>query len=205
LDATYGRARGEDLEWVIVGSVASALQGCRISPHDADIITRAPQAVFRFAEFMRAFAAAECAAESPEEGPWWSTEETPVYVGSYWDLDWHYACWDVDGSLISVVHVVAPGGHPGFRDSGGVWECDPSVWPHLRTVRFSGRDVPVMPLEIQLETNMARGWTFSGESLQGRIEEIVRVLKRDGYDRSLLEWALRTQHVAKFDEMMSQG
>ncbi|UCC69376.1 MAG: hypothetical protein JSV79_05545 [Armatimonadota bacterium] len=131
LDTTYDQAQSEGLEWTVVGSVATALQGCRLSPHDIDIVTREPEVVFGFAELMRPFAAAECPAESPEEGPWHSTEEKPVFVGSYWDLDWHYAWWDVDDALVSVVHVVAPGGHPGFRDTGGVWECDPSVWPHI--------------------------------------------------------------------------
>ena len=202
LDTTYDRAQSEGLEWTVVGSVATALQGCGMSPHDIDIITRVPEHVFRFAEFMRPFAAAECTAESPEDGPWWSTEEKPVYVGSYWDLDWHYACWDIDESLVSVVHVVAPGGHPGFRDTGGVWECDPGVWPHLKTVSFAGRDVPVVPLEVQLETIMTRGYTFSGESLESRAIEMVRVLREKGCERSLLEWEMREAHIARFDEMM---
>ena len=201
LDTTYDRAQSEELEWVVVGSVATALQRCRVTPHDIDIITRVPEHVFRFAELMRPFAAKECAAESPENGPWWSTEEKPVFVGSYWDLDWHYAAWDIDDSLVSVVHVVAPGGHPGFRDTGGVWECDPSIWPRIKSVTFGGRAVPVVPLEIQLETNMARGYTFSGESLEGRIAEMIRVLTEEGSDRSLLEWALRDEHFAKLDEM----
>lgn len=203
LDTTYDRAQSEGLDWTVVGSAATALQGCQISPHDVDIITRVPEHVFRFAESMRPFAANECAAESPENGPWWSTEETPVYVGSYWDLDWHYACWDIDESLVSVVHVVAPGGHPGFHCTGGVWECDPSIWPHIKTVSFAGRAVPVVPLEIQIETTMARGKDFKGESLDPRLAEMVRVLRETGYDRSLLEWALSDTHIARFDALMN--
>jgi hypothetical protein len=202
LETTYDWARTEGLDWTVVGSGATALQGCQVSPHDLDVITRVPEHVFRFAELMHPFAARECAAESPENGPWWSTAETPVYVGSYWGLDWHYACWDINEFLVSVVHVVAPGGHPGFRGSGGVWECDPRVWPHIKTAGFVGQPVPVVPLEVQLETIMARGTDFEGRSLEPRLVEMVRVLRQTGYDRSLLEWALRDEHIRRFDALI---
>jgi hypothetical protein len=202
LEATYDRAQSEGLEWAVVGSAATALQGCRICPHDIDIITRIPEHVFRFAAFMRPFAAAECAAESPENGPWCSTQDKPVYVGSYWGLDWHFARWEIDDTNVEIVHIVAPGGHQGFRNTNGVWECDPTVWPHVKTVAFAGRAVPVVPLEVQLETTMTRGYTFSGESLEGRAIEMVRVLREEGCDRSLLEWAMRDEHIARFDEMV---
>jgi hypothetical protein len=205
LETTYGRAQSEGLEWSVVGSAATALQGCRISPHDIDIMTRVPEHVFRFAAFMQPFAAAECAAESPGTGWWFSTQKKPVYVGSYWGLDWHFARWEIDDTNVEIVHIVAPGGHECFRNSSGVWECDPSVWPHIRTVRFAGRAVPVVPLEIQLETNMTRGYTFSGESLEGRIAEVVRVLRETGCNRSLLEWALREEHLAKVDPRINAG
>ncbi len=210
LETSYGPAQNEGLEWAVVGSAATALQGCRISPHDIDIMTRAPEHVFRFAAFMQPFAAGECAVESPEKGWWCSTQKKPVYVGSYWGLDWHFARWEIDDTYLEIVHIVAPGGHEGFRNSSGVWECDPSVWPHIRTVGFAGRAVPVVPLEIQLETNMTRGYTrsraqFSGESLEGRIAEMVRVLRETGCNRSLLEWALREEHLAKVDPRINAG
>jgi hypothetical protein len=39
--------------------------------------------------------------------------------------------------------------------------------------------------------------------LEGRIGEMVRVLREGGYDRSLVEWAVRPEHVARFEEMMA--
>jgi hypothetical protein len=49
---------------------------------------------------------------------------------------------------------------------------------------------------------MARGTDFRGGSLDDRLAEMVRVLGETGYDRSLLEWALRDEHLARFDELM---
>jgi hypothetical protein len=60
----------------------------------------------------------------------------------------------------------------------------------------------VVPLEVQLETILTRGYTFSGESLESRAVEMVRVLREKGCDRSLLEWAMRDEHIAKFEQMM---
>ncbi len=94
-----------------------------------------------------------------------------------------------------------PGRCPAFGGTGGVWECDPLVWPHVATVSFAGQAVAVVPLETQLETNIAGSWAFSGESLQGRTEEMVRMLRERGYDRSLFEWAARPEHLARFDEV----
>jgi hypothetical protein len=205
LHAAHDALERDGVQWAVAGSTATALQGCETSPKDIEILTMKPEAVVRFAELLSAFAAAECEVESPAVGPWRSTKDVPVFVGSYWGLDWHFACWDLEDFEVEVVHIVAPDGHPAFRDSDGVWDCDPRIWPHVRRVPFAGYEVPVVPLEIQLETNMVRGQTMRGESLEGRISEIIRVLKENGYDRALLEWSLRSEHLRAFDKRMQEG
>jgi hypothetical protein len=55
--------------------------------------------------------------------------------------------------------------------------------------------VPVVPLEIQLQTNLQRG-------LDERVADIVGVLRRDGYDAALIGQSLSTAHRAAFRSMM---
>jgi hypothetical protein len=69
-------------------------------------------------------------------------------------------------------------------------------------VAFAGDSVPVVPLEFQVGTNLDRGRTKHGEDCMGRVREIARVFRANGYDRVLLEWALSPAHLARFDEVM---
>jgi hypothetical protein len=47
--------------------------------------------------------------------------------------------------------------------------------------------VPVVPLEIQLETNLERG-------LPDRVAQIVDRFRQDGYDRELLDHSLAPRY-----------
>jgi hypothetical protein len=60
---------------------------------------------------------------------------------------------------------------------------------------FAGQPIPVVPLEIQLETNLSRG-------LEERSAEILAVLRRSGYDRRLIEKALSREHLRSFEASM---
>ncbi len=157
------------------------------SPRDLEIVTRRSQTVAHIADLMAGFAAAACHVESPEVGPWRSTAQRPVYIGSYWGLDWHFGCWEIEGVEVEVVHVVAPGGHSDFRGTDGIWDTDPRIWAHIRTVSCASYKVPVVPLEIQLETNLLRWLGFGEERFEARAKEIIRVFKESGYDRALFD------------------
>jgi len=68
----------------------------------------------------------------------------------------------------------------------------------LKQVHFDKYIIPVVPLEIQLETNMSRGLTE-------RVEEIVRVFREKGYDQQLLSIALKQTHLKQFEVLMKKG
>lgn len=197
----------EGIEWAVVGSTATALQGCRVTPHDIEFLLREPERVPRFAELMALYVAAACDVPSPEGGPFRSTLACPLFIGSYLGLDWHYAAWDVDGITVEATHVVPPGGHPAFRgskpgESDGMWDCSPRIWPHIRRVTAFGREIPVVPLECQVSTNLVRGAYPGGERFQQRAIEICRVLRQRGYDQALLSASLKRQHAAWVQEAL---
>ncbi len=186
----------EGLSWAVVGSTATALQGCRVAPHDLDLLTQEPGSVFRFADLLAPFAAAEST-----DSFFLSTAAVPVSVGPMGGMDWHFGRWQIAGLSVEVAHIAPPQGWSP-PPAEGAWECGPAVWPYVRRAAFEGYSVPVAPLEVQVETNLARGRTESGEDLSLRVAEIARVFRENGYDRALLEWALHPTRLARFDAIL---
>jgi hypothetical protein len=93
---------------------------------------------------------------------------------------------------------VAPEGFPSSEEGAGIWEAGPEIWPYVRRIAFAGHPVPVVPLEIQLETNLSRG-------LEQRTAGTIAVLKRDGYDRELVRKALSREHQEQFEALMNEA
>ena len=187
LAARAAGARPERGGWAIIGSVASALQGCVLRPRDVDLLVAQPEDVARWAAFMAPFA-------GPPDGhadgsdTWRSTSARPVHSGpDAFGFVWHFARSYLAGCEVEVAHIAPPEGFPTSVDGAGIWEAGPEIWPHVKTVAFGGRQVPVVPLEIQLETAMAR-------ELPERVDEILAVLRLRGHDAELLRRSLRPRH-----------
>ena len=197
LEFTYDTAEKEGVGWAVVGSTATALQGCRLTPHDLDLLAQEPRSVFRFAELLSPFAAAGSAGVGDS---FLSTPGVPVQVFLAGGHYWHFARWMIDGFAAEVAHIADTEGHDFHGDV--VWECGPALWSHLRRVAFAGYSVPVVPLEFQVGINLDRDRTKHGEDNFDRVGEIARVFRANGYDRPLLEWALSPAHLARFDEVM---
>ena len=179
----------------ILGSVATALQGCQVLPRDIDLLVIEPRHVYRFAQLMAAHTPAQC--EHPVgHDQWLSSEEMLVSAGpDDYGFFWHFGRWLVHGVKVEIAHITAPEGFPTSEEGAGIWEAGPEIWPHLRYVSFADLRIPVVPLEIQLETNLHRG-------LEDRAAEIVSVLQKGGYDPVLIEKALTKEHPQAFNTMM---
>lgn len=185
------------LRWAVIGSVATALQGCRVEPRDIDFLARQPDEVFRFAACMAVYAPPVCPLP-PGDPMWVASAERSVDVSTdAYGFRWHFARWIVDGVKVEVAHISPP---PRFRtsaDGAGIWEGGAEIWPHVVWTPFEGRTIPVVPLEIQLATNLSRG-------LENRVSEIVAVFRRRGYDRGLLDRALRVETRARVDALLAE-
>jgi hypothetical protein len=179
----------------VIGSVASILQGCQLVPRDLDLLASRPEEVIRFAELMWAYAPRH--AEKPTDHPdWLSSEEEPLSIGpDDYGFLWHFGRWLVDGVKVEMAHIVAPEGFRTSVDGAGIWEAGPEIWPQIRKVPFAGYHVPVVPLEIQLQTSMSRG-------MEERTAEIITVLQQSSYDPDLVQTALSTEHRKAFDALM---
>ncbi len=197
LQITYAFLERDEIRWAIIGSVASALHGCQISPNDIDFLAVKPEGVYRFVELMSAYALPRCE-YPPGDDNWHSSEELPVTSGpDPYGFTWHFARWYVDSFKVEIAHIVAPEGYPTSSDGAGIWEAGREIWPHIRNVPFAGYWVPVVPLEIQLETNLGRG-------LENRVNEIIAIFQENGYDRALIQNSLTSEHLEVFESLMQQ-
>ncbi|MEM7029781.1 MAG: hypothetical protein AAF629_09460 [Chloroflexota bacterium] len=184
----------EEHRWAIAGSVASVLNGCQFEPGDLDILACRPEGVYQFAEAMMIFAPEDCPHPEQDEA-WFSSKDLPVSVYEEYGFQWYFCRWVVADFEVEVAHIIPPVGTPISKDGAGIWEGGAEVWPHIRTVPFQGNQVPVVPLEIQLESNMNRG-------LKDRIAEIVHIFRTQRYNRPLLEQSLSRDHLQEFDQEM---
>jgi hypothetical protein len=219
LGAMAAQSKGEEMPWklaldtilgltlplfacdepqcAVIGSVASALQGCQVSPRDIDLLAVKAEVVYRFAEQMSAYTPPQCE-HAPGHEKWLSSEEMLVSVGpDDYGFVWHFGRWEVDGEKVEIAHIVAPEGFPTSEDGAGIWEAGPEIWPHIRKVMFAGHAVPVVSLEIQLETNLSRG-------LEERSAEIIAVLHQRGYDSRLVQKALNREHLRTFEALVKK-
>ena len=188
----------EHTRWAIIGSVATALQGCRVSPRDIDILAMNPEGVFRFAEMMVDYTPARCEVQE-DHNAWYSSEQELLREGpDDFGYVWTFARWIIDGLKVEVAHIVGPEGGGPTAPGAGIWEAGPEIWPHVREVCYRGHPVPVVPLEIQLETCLRRG-------LEPRVSEIVRALLRGGYNNGLIELGLNKDHLDQFRRLETEG
>jgi hypothetical protein len=187
---------GDEPACAVIGSVATALQGCQVTPRDIDLLSIEPDVAFRFAELMSAHAPEECP-HSPDHAEWISSAETPLSIGpDDYGFTWHFGRWLVEGMKVEIAHIVAPEEFPTSADDAGIWEAGPEIWPYVHHVSFGEHRVPVVPLEIQPETAMQRG-------LEERVSEIMPVLKNRGYDRELVQRALTAEHLEAFRSLVA--
>jgi len=230
LELTYERVEKEGIAWALIDAGAANLQGARVPPHLRDgfcIMTEQAAGVFRFAELLLPITPEGEETAGPRKEPGRSTRKhtvfvgdlpsdriaqrlpagrstrkAPVSVGPGLGLDWHWATWTIHHAEVTVVHVDASQGHPNHRSEGGVWEMDPAIWPHVRRVAFDRYSVPVVPLEILAAHYLAGDHMESPEEQFYNTAEIARVFRANGYDRALLEWAIRPADLPRFDAIL---
>jgi hypothetical protein len=170
----------EQVRWTLIGSAATALQGCAIQPNDLDFLTQTPAGTYRFAELLAAEMPATCPDPEGELG-WYSSQAEPLRIGpDAYSYTWTFARWYLDGCKVEAAHIMPPA-H--VHAQHGIWEAGPEIWPYVRAVRWQGYPVPVVPLEIQLGTSLQR-------RLTKRVGAIVQVLGAQGFDEPLLRQCL---------------
>ena len=190
LDLTYDSLNSESVRWCLIGSTATSLQGCSITPNDIDILTATPQGVHHFVHLLDRFTPHTCPFDEEDEERWHSSKAYPVQSGlDPYGYMWHFARWFIQGIKTEIAHIVPPDSFRFADAERGIWEGGPEIWRYIATVPFGEFQVPVVPLIIQLETNLSR-------NLTDRVQEIIHRLNQTGVNPELLQLCLSRDHVA---------
>lgn len=180
--AAFADGVGERLTWMVVGSAASAIQGVAVKPGDVDVAVHPETSDATMAEGLGALAAyaAESAA-ADDLATFVSTRERPLLATSRGF--WLFGRWTVAGGKVEVARIREPVAPHAVLETLGT-----AVWDHRRHVRWRGRSVPVVPLEVQLATIVARGLVDREQAVRARLAEIgarEELLQRAFVDRGL--------------------
>lgn len=172
------RAWDAHVDWMLVGSAASAFQGVRVAPADVDVLVRTPSDVARLAAHLDDLAVPAATGRDPVT--FLSSHGEPLLSTAADGAVWALGRWVVGGVPLEVAHLqpLAPAA-PGLAETWG-----PRVWEVRRDVTAHGLTVPCVPLEVQVVTAHVRGDA-------GRRDAIAAALRVRGVDGPLLAEALR--------------
>lgn len=147
LEGVVERLAEVDLEWMLVGSAATALRGAAVEPGDLDLLARTPAGVHSAAAVLPS--GREISA-TKDPGEWFSSAAEPVLT--FGDtVRWTVGRWMMAGTKVELAHI----DHPDASDLlietfGGL------IWRERSVLEWRGMLVPLVPLEVQLATMIVR-------------------------------------------------
>ncbi|MFD1176661.1 hypothetical protein ACFQ3W_10155 [Paenibacillus puldeungensis] len=193
-DLYYGS--NNKVDWILVGSVASLLQGAEMDPNDIDIYTKDQDDVLRLSTIL-----AKHSKENPSDLPmhdpkWMSSIAEPFFTQSFPSgFTWTKGKWEIDSFQLEVVQISNSAGIPDSISGDGIWEGGKYIWEYFKEVEFANYRIPVVPLEIQLESNLRR-------NREDRAKSIISAMKKHGFDRELLEKSLSIKHKKIINDLL---
>lgn len=143
------RLRPLRVDWMLVGSAGTAVHGAQIQPVDIDILLRRADDVASVAQSMP-----NRVDPSPSSDPeeWLSTAHQPVLRFGTENDRWTFGRWVLAGMVVEVAHIAASGAEGLLIETLGE-----QVWRVRTWVVWRGQRLPVVPLEVQLASMVARG------------------------------------------------
>jgi hypothetical protein len=150
LAAVAEQLNGNHIEWMLLGSAATALRGAAIVPGDIDIALLAADDVTRAATVLPTPDAPELV-ESDEPSGWISTAAEPTLQFSHTGEQWTFGRWIIDGIKVELAYIDAPAVAALMIETRA-----PLVWHERETLKCHGQPIPTVPIEVQLATMIAR-------------------------------------------------
>ncbi|MEV6417145.1 hypothetical protein [Kribbella sp. NPDC051718] len=140
------------IEWMLLGSAATALRGVAIVPGDIDIAILTADDVIRAAGVLPTpdvVGAVESGGFVPAD--WISTVAEPVRRFGDAGARWTFGRWYVEGVKVELAHIDAPAAAALMVETRA-----PLVWQERETLSCHGQAIPTVPIEVQLATMVAR-------------------------------------------------
>ena len=179
------------IEWLVIGSAASALQGVEIEPRDVDLLFRTREDLMAFVRKMHGLTPSSPEAPLSVED-WRSSQAQPIKTETFpGAFTWHKAAWDIEGVRLDATAIENNGG-PDSLHGDGVWEGGDHVWSFVTRAQ----DLPVVALEVQLESCLRR-------DLDSRARAIAVCLQHSGYAVERLVQVLSRGHLERVRKYLS--
>ena len=179
------------IEWLVIGSAASALQGVEIEPRDVDLLFRTREDLMAFVRKMHGLTPSSPEASLSVED-WRSSQAQPIKTETFpGAFTWHKAAWDIEGVRLDAT-AIENNGVPDSLHGDGVWEGGDHVWSFVTRAQ----DLPVVALEVQLESCLRR-------DLDSRARAIAVCLQHSGYAVERLVQVLSRGHLERVRKYLS--
>ena len=179
------------IEWLVIGSAASALQGVEIEPRDVDLLFRTREDLMAFVRKMHGLTPSSPEAPLSVED-WRSSQAQPIKTETFpGAFTWHKAAWDIEGVRLDAT-AIENNGVPDSLHGDWVWEGGDHVWSFVTRAQ----DLPVVALEVQLESCLRR-------DLDSRARAIAVCLQHSGYAVERLVQVLSRGHLERVRKYLS--
>jgi hypothetical protein len=169
------RLAGTDVEWMLIGSAATALHGAPIEPGDIDVAVSTSAGVRTAATVLPS----RTDRSSPTDPIWFSSlpEPTMTFVDPG-DARWTFGRWTLAGFTVELAHIDSPAAAELLVETPAT-----AVWNELSVLDRLGTQIPVVPVEVQLATMVFRDQT-------DRLQATLAALDPASLDVGLLRRAL---------------
>jgi len=168
-----------EINWMLVGSAATAIHGADIEPGDIDILIPTPPEVYTAAAVLPSKAD-----QSPTSDPstWHSSDTQPVLT---WTDDtgtrWTFGRWTINHTTIELANLDPPEPSDTVIETG-------AVQSFAIELNWHGTLLPVVPIELQIATMIAR-------DQQQRLKAALATNHPDELTVSLLRRTVNDRHI----------
>lgn len=112
---------GADCKWIIVGSVASVLQGAEMTPGDLDLYAQKAGDAAVIASVLEPFSLTVKSPSTWEQPGWLSSVEEPLFMQSFASgFTWIKGKWIIGDFDVEVVHISDSAGIPDSEDGARI-------------------------------------------------------------------------------------
>ncbi len=148
--AAVAEAFNEDqLDWMLLGSAATALRGAALEPGDVDIAISSAADVSRAATLLPT---PDSRDTSDQASGWISTTAEPTLALGDAGERWTFGRWFIHGVKVELAYIEAPAVSGLLLETRG-----PRAWAERDVLSCHGQVVPTVPIEVQVATMIARG------------------------------------------------
>ncbi|MFG1627878.1 hypothetical protein [Kribbella sp. NPDC049227] len=141
------RLAGTEVEWMLIGSAATALRGAAIEPGDIDVAVSTAAGVRTAATALPS----RTARSSPTDPLWFSSVAEPTLTfDDPGGARWTFGRWTLAGFRVELAHIDSPATDLLVETPAG------AVWSERSVLDWNGAQIPVVPVEVQLATMIFR-------------------------------------------------